>query len=165
MFERLCPFLKHLVELSDSIAQLVWITLVEESLPKSLYLRIIHSADSLSLRRLSFCFLEDVVVQLGKLHRARGRLRSIYDFVVSPRNSPSRSPWQTRMKVVDLLESVLSSPPVSDVQDKKILAELQSFGLKGKYAVHITQAACNDCAVFLTRGRKIIKRRGPGSLR
>ena len=62
MFERLCPFLKHLVELSDSIAQLVWITLVEESLPKSLYLRIIHSVDSLSLRRLSFCFLENAVV-------------------------------------------------------------------------------------------------------
>ena len=62
MFERLCPFLKHLVELSDSIAQLVWITLVEKRLPKSLYLRIIHSVDSLSLRRLSFCFLENVVV-------------------------------------------------------------------------------------------------------
>jgi len=49
----------------------------------------------------------------------------------------------------------------SDVQDKKILAELQSFGLKRKYAAHITQAACNDCAVFLTRDRKIIRRRGP----
>ena len=62
IFERLCPFLKHLVELSDSIAQLVWITLVEESLPKSLYLRIIHSVNSLPLRRLSFCFLENAVV-------------------------------------------------------------------------------------------------------
>ena len=62
MFERLCPFLKHLVELSDSIAQLVWITLVEKSLPKSLYLRIIHSINSLSLRRLSFYFLENAVV-------------------------------------------------------------------------------------------------------
>ena len=72
MFERLCPFLKHLVELSDSIAQLVWITLVEESLPKSLYLRIIHSVDSLSLRRLSFCFHENaVVVQLDKLQHYR----------------------------------------------------------------------------------------------
>jgi len=63
------------------------------------------------------------------------------------------------------LGSVVSSPPVSDVQDKKILAELQSFGLKRKYAAHITQAACNDCAAFLTRDRKIIKRRGPSSLR
>ena len=62
MFERLCPFLKHLVELSDSIAQLVWITLVEKRLPKSLYLRIIHSVNSLPLRRLSFYFLENAVV-------------------------------------------------------------------------------------------------------
>ncbi len=56
-------FLKHLVELSDSIAQLVWITLVEESLPKSLYLRIIHSVNNLPLLRLSFCFLENALSQ------------------------------------------------------------------------------------------------------
>ena len=56
IFERLSPFLKHLVELSDSIAQLARITLVEESLPKSVYLRLIHSVHSLPLRRLSFCF-------------------------------------------------------------------------------------------------------------
>ena len=62
MFERLCPFLKHLVELSDSIAQLVWITLVEKRLPKSLYLPIIHSVNSLPLRRLSFYFLENAIV-------------------------------------------------------------------------------------------------------
>src|SRR6266566_9784746 len=56
IFERLGPFLKHLVELSDSIAQLAWITLVEESLPKSVYLRLIHSVHSLPLRRLASAF-------------------------------------------------------------------------------------------------------------
>ena len=50
--ERLGPFLKYLVELSDSIAQLAWITLVEESLPGSAYLCLIHNVNSLALRRL-----------------------------------------------------------------------------------------------------------------
>jgi hypothetical protein len=50
--QRRSPFLKHLVELSDSIAQLAWIPLVEESLPESVYLCIIHNANSLALRRL-----------------------------------------------------------------------------------------------------------------
>ena len=49
IFERLYPFLEHLVELSGRIAQLVWISLVEDSLPKSVYLCLIHCVNSLPL--------------------------------------------------------------------------------------------------------------------
>ncbi len=59
-------------------------------------------------------------------------------------------------EMTDLYGSVISSPLVSDVQDEKILAELQSYGLKRRDAEHITQAVCNDCHVFLTRDRNSI---------
>lgn len=54
-------------------------------------------------------------------------------------------------EVVDPWGSVISSPLVSDVQDEKMLAQLQGLGLKPKDAEHITQALCNSCEVFLTR--------------
>jgi hypothetical protein len=53
--------------------------------------------------------------------------------------------------VVDRYGSVVSSPLVSDVQDEKILADLQALGLKRRDAEHITQTLCNHCEVFLTR--------------
>jgi hypothetical protein len=45
---------------------------------------------------------------------------------------------------------------VSDVQDEKILAELQGYGLSRRDAEHITQAGCNGCEVFLTRDRALL---------
>jgi hypothetical protein len=38
----------------------------------------------------------------------------------------------------------------SDVQDEKILKALVGRGLERCDAIHITQAICNDCSVFLT---------------
>jgi hypothetical protein len=50
----------------------------------------------------------------------------------------------------------ISNPLVSDVQDEAICRELEQRGLERRDAQHITQAACNDCDVFLTRDRKTI---------
>ena len=59
-------------------------------------------------------------------------------------------------EMVDPFGSVVSSPLVSDVQDEKILAELQGYGLSRRDAEHITQAGCNGCEVFLTRDRALL---------
>jgi hypothetical protein len=50
-------------------------------------------------------------------------------------------------------------PLLSDVQDEELHAEIMKQGIKPVDAKHLTQAACNDCDVFLTTDNKIIKRR------
>jgi hypothetical protein len=51
---------------------------------------------------------------------------------------------------------------ISDVQDEAIWKELEQRGLQHRDAQHITQAACNNCDVFLTRDfRTIIRRHRP----
>jgi hypothetical protein len=45
---------------------------------------------------------------------------------------------------------------LSDVQDEALRSELVTRGLAQRDAEHITQAACNDCDVFLTRDAKSI---------
>jgi hypothetical protein len=47
-------------------------------------------------------------------------------------------------EMADLHVSVTSSPLVSDVQDEKILAELQGYGIGRRDAEHIMQAGCNE---------------------
>jgi len=48
---------------------------------------------------------------------------------------------------------------ISDVRDEGIRAELIAQGLKQRDAEHITQAICNNCDVFVTRDKGIIKHR------
>jgi hypothetical protein len=47
-------------------------------------------------------------------------------------------------------------PLVSDVQDEAICHELQTHGISLGDAQQITQAVCNTCDVFLTRGKESI---------
>jgi predicted nucleic acid-binding protein len=53
----------------------------------------------------------------------------------------------------------INSPIISDVQDEAIRAELMERKLKLRDAEHITQAVCNNCDVFLTCDKGILKRR------
>jgi hypothetical protein len=48
---------------------------------------------------------------------------------------------------------------LSDVQDEAVRAEFMEHGLKRKDAEHIAQAVYNNCDVFLTLDKGIIKRR------
>jgi len=58
-------------------------------------LRIIHSVNSLPLRRLSFCFLENaVVVQLGKLQHYR-KCRRLHKWSPAHACDAPRPPWAT----------------------------------------------------------------------
>jgi hypothetical protein len=51
---------------------------------------------------------------------------------------------------------------LADVQDETIRNELIAKGLEPRDAEHITQAVCNNCAIFLTRDEKtIIKKHRP----
>jgi hypothetical protein len=52
-------------------------------------------------------------------------------------------------------------PMIADTHDDALCEELKNHGLQQADAQHITQAVCNDCAVFLTRDeRSIIKPHG-----
>lgn len=49
-----------------------------------------------------------------------------------------------------------TSPLIADCQDETLRSELIDHGLDPRDAEHLTQAVCNDCAVFLTRDEATI---------
>jgi hypothetical protein len=64
--------------------------------------------------------------------------------------------------ITDHIGGCISNPIVSDILDENLYGEIirDCLGKKNhKDAHHITHAYCNDCNVFLTRDKRIIKRR------
>jgi predicted nucleic acid-binding protein len=53
----------------------------------------------------------------------------------------------------------ICSPLISDVQDEALHEEIMRQGIKRIDAMHLTQAACNKCNIFLTGDGAIIRRR------
>ena len=102
-------------------------------------------------------------VNLRELERTRNpgqRSLLLADYeVLEPIPLDERHYGQSQL-LTDPYGGSVSNPLVSDVQDERMLAELECY-LKRRDAEHITQAVCNSCDVFLTRDEdSIIKFRG-----